>query len=91
MSLRGRLRALGTMFLRGIEFEVWQNLLQDNDFAIDSRFISRAATTTAFSLVNSTIRADDDQLLSKVCRTVIEPPVFVLGHPRSGTTFLHNL
>jgi hypothetical protein len=52
-----------------------------------------ALSITAFSLCNSFASAVDQSLYGRrVDRTELtEPPIFILGHWRAGTTFLHEL
>lgn len=41
-------------------------------------------------LINAATRGLDHVLYPRIRRTAIERPVFVLGNPRSGTTFVHR-
>jgi hypothetical protein len=59
---------------------------------VDRPYWARAAVLTACSLVNSVAgRAERAVFGRALARTAAPPPVFVLGHWRSGTTHLHNL
>lgn len=52
----------------------------------------RLITSALFSVPNSCSSVLEDLIFSrKVNRTKLEPPVFIIGHWRSGTTLLHNL
>src|SRR5205823_12669360 len=53
----------------------------------------RAAFITLMSIFNSLrSRADERRFGGEIHRVAIEePPLFILGHWRTGTTFLHNL
>jgi hypothetical protein len=78
-------------FLYGIPFGRWMQLLWENGFRVSPRYAGRAARITAFSVLSSGFRL----LESVLCKTPTEipshPPLFVLGHWRSGTTWLHYL
>lgn len=78
--------------LAGMTFGDWWRLLRENDWSISPRFWPRAAFVTGTSLANSlsaTIeRVQDNRHLPAI---EIPPPLFILGHWRSGTTYLHEL
>jgi omega-hydroxy-beta-dihydromenaquinone-9 sulfotransferase len=71
----------------------WLRLLQENGFAIDPPFWPRAAAATASSLVSSAAGLCDAALLlgKKPAPLSLPGPIFVVGHWRSGTTWLHVL
>lgn len=77
--------------LLGITFGQWCRLLGRNGFQIDPPYWSRAAAATASSLANSLARVIDAAALwGKAPPLVAEAgPVFIIGHWRSGTTWLH--
>ena len=86
------LRWFGPGMLGGITFGDWFRLLCDNRFDISPRRLMRAAAITAQSAQNSvTRRLEEWRYSAKVRETEVLPPLFVLGHWRSGTTHLHNL
>jgi hypothetical protein len=68
-------------------------LLVHNRFAIDRGFRVLAAVITVLSLVHTTLRWLQAILYGgALARTKItEPPLFIIGHWRSGTTLLHEL
>jgi hypothetical protein len=80
-------------YLLGITFGQWRRLLREDGDGVDPAYWHRAALVTAVSLLNTLgSRAEERQFGSDVHKTVItEPPLFVLGHWRTGTTLLHNL
>lgn len=80
-------------YLAGITAGDWWRLLRDNRFEVDACYWHRAAFVTGLSLVNSFHRwREDRRWHDDIARTeIVEPPLFVLGHWRSGTTHLHNL
>jgi hypothetical protein len=67
-------------------------VLRANGFAVEPRYWHRAAVLTAGSLLNSWYRRREDRAFGARLDDVrVAPPVFILGHWRSGTTLLHNL
>src|SRR4051812_43431575 len=78
--------------LQGMRFSTWWSFLRQNRFAVDFRYWPRAAFQTGNSLNNSLIATWENARWSKKLETVqVQPPLFILGHYRSGTTHLHNL
>jgi hypothetical protein len=80
-------------FLDGMKLTDWLRLLRDNNFAVDPPFWPRAFFITTASICNSIAGAIEDGLYGSGFRhaTHINPPLFILGHWRNGTTFLHQL
>jgi len=67
-------------------------VLRENRFAIDVPYRRRATLITLNSLLNSAYRWREDRTYgAAVANAKIEPPLFILGHARSGTTHLYNL
>jgi hypothetical protein len=84
--------SIGNNYLAGITTGDWVRLLRDNDFAVDPAYWHRAAFITLASGMNSFFRwKEEGQFGQQVSETEIPPPLFILGHWRSGTTHLHNL
>ncbi|MEW5317664.1 MAG: hypothetical protein WDW38_008946 [Sanguina aurantia] len=81
-------------FLSGITLLPWMRLLwvHRNDIDILS-YGHRVLFLTFMSLVNTLLAVPDWLLYSRrISRQALHPrPVFILGHPRTGTTHLHNL
>lgn len=77
----------------GFEFFAWMRLLFRNHFAVGWHMVPAAFIITCFSLFHSLLRGVQWLLLGiPLSRTKIEkPPVFIIGHWRSGTTLLHEL
>jgi omega-hydroxy-beta-dihydromenaquinone-9 sulfotransferase len=77
----------------GCDFVPWLRLLARNGFDVDWRFVPSVTATTFISPVHSYLRWLQSALFSRaIARTPIrEQPVFILGHWRSGTTWLHEL
>jgi hypothetical protein len=77
----------------GCDLEAWGRLLARHRFAVHRSRWRRAALVTAAAAGQSLLRlADAIALRHRVARAAVtHPPVFVLGHWRSGTTLLHEL
>jgi hypothetical protein len=80
-------------FWHGMTLPVWVRLVVRNRFAFSPRGLPPAFAITIVSVINSI--ASGLQWIfraRKIARTKIEvPPIFIIGHWRSGTTFLHEL
>lgn len=79
--------------LTGIPVEQWWKLLRENQFAVEPAYYHRFAFITLLSLINSLNRRREERIFGTAVETVelVEPPIFIVGHFRSGTTHLHNL
>ncbi len=78
--------------LQGMTFRRWWALLRENRFRIAPRYWPRAGFQTAVSLMNSVVAAHEDRRFGPAIDAIrVRPPLFILGHWRSGTTHLHNL
>ena len=76
----------------GMTFGVWIRLLLRNRFAIAPSRWAMCLLICVFTLVNSFFCALQCLLVGrKISRTeLVEDPVFIVGHWRSGTTLLHE-
>lgn len=85
--------SLSHNYLTGITFGKWVRLLLDNRMAISPAYFHRAAFITLASLANSGFAAMEKARFEKDIQNVeiSNPPLFILGHWRSGTTLLHDL
>lgn len=81
-----------TSFLFGITAGRWFRLLWHNRLGIAPRYLHRAVFLTLMSLVNSYYHHKEQRRHAADIATVElnEPPLFIIGHWRSGTTLLHN-
>ncbi len=85
-------QALSPGVVTGIRFGDWMRLLAENRFRIHPRYWPRAMFATTGSVVTSAFSLVEKGIYDrKIAATEIPPPLFVLGHWRSGTTHLHNL
>jgi hypothetical protein len=86
------LETFGTGVLGGMSFRTYWKSLRDNGFAVDSPYYLRAAITALSALQNSAQRRLENWRYGEAVRaTSVQPPLFVVGLWRSGTTHLHNL
>jgi omega-hydroxy-beta-dihydromenaquinone-9 sulfotransferase len=79
-------------YLAGITAGDWWRLLRENRFAVDAVYWHRAVFITLSSLMNSIHRSIEERKFSAAVAGIeVPPPLFILGHWRTGTTHLHNL
>jgi hypothetical protein len=70
----------------------WLRLLCENRFAVSPSHLVRAASASASILANTAIAQFERMRYgAEVEKTTIKAPLFILGHWRSGTTYLHKL
>jgi len=78
--------ALGNCFIN------WMKLIIKNGW-VSFKKIGRASLITALTLIGIPFRIFEKlrfhKLLDKI--QIKKPPIFIIGHWRSGTTYLHNL
>jgi len=85
-------RMVGPGVLGGITAGDWLALLRANGFRVSPACLPRAVAITWQALLNSPARWLEDRKYGRqVDATEVKPPLFVLGHFRSGTTLLHDL
>ena len=79
--------------LCGITFMKWLMILWNYAKFIEWCYYPRALFITALSIVNTFLCIVEHILYWDQIQNVILPddPVFIVGHPRTGTTLLHNL
>ena len=86
------LRWLAPGFFSGTTMSDWLRILRENDFAIDTPYFSRAVVISLLSAGNSIGKGMEHAFHGQaIADTTVQPPLFVLGCWRSGTTHLHNL
>lgn len=77
---------------QGAPLAAWLRLLRDHRFAISPQRLTLALVDSALSLAGSAAGLlQEARYGRRIRRTRLEPPLFILGHWRSGTTFLHDL
>ena len=78
--------------LQGMTWRTWWSLLRENRFAIDPPYWPRASFQSALSPWNEAFAIQEERAYGrKIDAAEVGPPLFILGHFRSGTTHLHNL
>jgi omega-hydroxy-beta-dihydromenaquinone-9 sulfotransferase len=87
---------LGIVFgpgvLAGVTLGDWLKLLAVNRFCVHPLCLPRAMSITSYALMNSAAGWFEQlRYGSHIKKAEIAPPLFVLGHWRSGTTLLHDL
>ena len=70
-------------------FDVYRTILKT--FGFQARPIGTFALKQAHTLINLGTLSADRWLAPSFQRVPIDRPVFILGNPRSGTTFLHRM
>src|SRR5690349_3921167 len=86
------LRLAGPGLLGGLTLGRWVQLLRENSFAISASCLPRAMAISLQSVQNSLFHwIDRRRLDAQLDKIDVPPPLFILGHWRSGTTHLHNL
>ncbi len=70
---------------------IWK-LLKDNHFQVESRFRPKLLLSLAIAFFNLPFVLIERLLYSsRIEKTQVQPPIFILGYLRSGTTYLHYL
>ncbi|MCG8570709.1 MAG: sulfotransferase [Spirochaetes bacterium] len=76
----------------GNTFPNWIRVLKENRFYVSFPYLFRAFQVTFITLILYPLVLIERLLYNhKIKKTQMDPPVFILGHMRSGTTFLHYL
>ena len=80
------------MFWDGMNFSAWVRLVRKNRFRLAWQKWYMLPMVTAFSLFHSAYRAWQWVVVGwRIKKSIDYPPLFILGHWRSGTTLLHEL
>jgi hypothetical protein len=77
----------------GITASGWGRLLAQHRYAVSPSRLPLALQISAMSVVNSTLGSIQDTVFSDriAASTIDVPPIFIIGHCRTGTTYLHEL
>lgn len=80
-------------FWHGMRFSDWMGLLRQNRFRVSPTRIPLGCTVTAVSVLNSAASFVQRLFYHRKIEATqwSQPPVFIIGHWRSGTTYLHEL
>jgi hypothetical protein len=86
------LKLCGPGLLAGITLGTWFRLLQTRGHSMDVRRAPRALFISMQSLKNSLLVDLEKRRFDRLVQSVsLLPPLFILGHWRSGTTLLHEM
>jgi hypothetical protein len=78
--------------LYGLALDEYLALLRRHRFAVDAPYLPRSAFMLLSCTLTSLIRAYEDRRYGpEIADVKVREPLFILGHWRSGTTYLHNL
>ena len=85
--------SIGHNYLAGITHGDWWRLLAENRFYVSRAYWHRAAFITLASIINSCCALTEQFRYGDAVERaqITRPPLFILGHWRSGTTLLHYL
>lgn len=76
----------------GMRFGGWMRLLAGGRFDVTLNCLPRIGAVSAMTAVNSAIfHGSQLAFARRVAATEVRPPVFIIGHWRTGTTLLHEL
>jgi hypothetical protein len=85
-------KCTGPGLILGITLGDLARLLSQNGFRVPPRYWPKVAFASLISLLSTPIRRIEDAVLGhRVAQQTVQPPLFIIGHWRSGTTHLHNL
>lgn len=86
------LRRFGTGLLGGAACGDWLKLLRQIGFRVAPSCWFRAGAISTSCVSNSLVRRVENLSFGRKLKDIaVKPPIFILGHWRSGTTHLHNL
>ena len=79
--------------LAGANLQTIFSLLIQNNFHVSIPYIPRILYSFLLSSALSFFRRKEENFVKKIDNNIIfeKPPLFLLGHWRSGTTYLHNV
>ena len=77
----------------GCEFFAWMRILIRNRFAVGLPYLHIAVVVTFVSMGHTLLRWLQEAWYGRAIRNTVfrEPPIFIVGHWRTGTTLLHEL
>ncbi|MHA1685104.1 MAG: sulfotransferase family protein [Candidatus Heimdallarchaeaceae archaeon] len=81
------------MFIAGASLYNWFKLLWQNRFKIHIKYIPKAIFLTFFIMIMAPLDLVERIIFWRKLKNVkiTKPPIFILGHWRSGTTFLQEM
>ncbi len=80
-------------FWHGMRVSGWFRLLKRNQFRVSLPCLPQVISVSLTTVINSLLfRISEARFRQKVeMSTSMQPPVFIVGHFRTGTTYLHDL
>ena len=80
-------------YLMGVALSHWWRLLRQNQFHISPNYWCRAGVITLTSALTTALSLIESHRYGAAIEAteITEDPIFIIGHWRSGTTFLHEL
>ena len=76
----------------GISIDLWMFLLWKNKFRVGWRNIPKVFLITGNAILNTPLQIIEHyRFRTAIKKTKVRNPVFIIGHYRSGTTYLHYL
>jgi hypothetical protein len=83
----------GTPYIwHGMRFGPWMRLLADGGFDVTLNCMPRILGVTLTAPINSAVHHLSETVYRRrIAETRIAPPIFIIGHWRTGTTMLHEL
>jgi len=91
MDKREEFFAFNQQPLAGGTFTNWLTLLAENGFRVHPRYMARFAYITLLTSITAIPKMIENRKYRKDIEKVEVEPVFVVGHFRGGTTYLHYL
>jgi hypothetical protein len=88
-----RTREWAPRFWEGCSLPAWTRLLWGNRFQVNWRYWYIAVIITFVSSIHSVLRLVQQVIYGRRIRKTLisKAPIFIIGHWRTGTTFLHEL
>ena len=80
-------------FWHGMRTRAWFNLLRRNGFRTTVTCLPNVVSVSLFALLNSVLFRLSEFVFGRRLREfeLKQPPIFVIGHWRAGTTYMHDL
>lgn len=89
---RERYAGWSLYFWHGMRVRAWFNLMRRNNFKTNLKCLPNVLSVSMIAPWNSLLYRITEAIYGRRAEaTEIPPPVFVIGHWRTGTTYLHDL
>lgn len=83
---------IGEQPLSGTYLSNWMKILLYNRFKIDWRYIPKAIYVSLMIIIMTPFRIIEKKKFDKIKKNIkVKSPIFIIGHWRSGTTFMHYI